>query len=169
MSMKKITLLSIVLFAFSCSTISKREKTINSTEEIALKAYNAQMTGDIETFKSLLSEDFTFTLNGELDISQTYDWDEYMKFATYFGSLLKGEVGTKFGEIIAGENTAIVFTNGKMEGIGGKYENEYAIKYTVNSEGKISNIKEWLSDILLASQLYGQQIEGVHIDPKKRF
>lgn len=107
--------------------------------------------------------------NGELDISQTYDWDEYMKFATYFGSLLKGEVDTKFGEIIAGENTAIVFTNGKMEGIGGKYENEYAIKYTVNSEGKISNIKEWLSDILLASQLYGQQIEGVHVNPKKRF
>ena len=29
-----------------------------------------------------------------------------------------------------------------MEGIGGKYENEYAIKYTVNSEGKISNIRE---------------------------
>ena len=92
-----------------------------------------------------------------------------MKFAAYFGSLLKGEVGAEFGEIIAGENAAIVFTNGKMEGIGGKYENEYALKYTVNSEGKISNIKEWLSDILLATQLYGQQIEGVHIDPEKRF
>mgnify|MGYP001350823072 CR=1 FL=1 len=57
----------------------------------------------------------------------------------------------------------------EMEGIGGKYENEYAIKYTVNSEGKISNIREWLSDILLATQLYGQPIEGVHIDPEKRF
>ena len=50
MTMKKITLLSIILFAFSCLTISKREKTINSTEEIALKVYNAQMTRDIETF-----------------------------------------------------------------------------------------------------------------------
>lgn len=50
MTMKKITLLSIILCAFSCLTISKREKTINSTEEIALKVYNAQMTGDIETF-----------------------------------------------------------------------------------------------------------------------
>ena len=167
--MKKILLLSIILYAFSCSTVSEREKRINSVEKIVLNAYNAQMTGDIETFKSLLSEDFTFILNGELDISQTYDWDEYMKFAAYFGSLLKGEVGAEFGEIIAGENTAIIFTNGKMEGIGGKYENEYAIKYTVNSEGKISNIREWLSDILLATQLYGQPIEGVHIDPEKRF
>ena len=42
-------------------------------------------------------EDFTFILNGELDISKTYDWGEYMKFAAYFGSLLKGEVGTEFG------------------------------------------------------------------------
>ena len=167
--MKKSLLLSIILYAFSCSTVSEREKRINSVEKIVLKAYNAQMSGDIETFKSLLSEDFTFILNGELDISQTYDWDEYMKFAAYFGSLLEGEVGTEFGEIIAGENAAIIFTNGKMEGIGGKYENEYAIKYTVNSEGKISNIREWLSDILLATQLYGQPIEGVHIDPEKRF
>jgi len=167
--MKKILLLHIILCTFSCSTVSEREKRINSVEKIVLNAYNAQMTGDIETFKSLLSEDFTFTLNGELDISQTYDWDEYMKFTAYFGSLLKGEVGAELGEIIAGENTAIIFTNGKMEGIGGKYENEYAIKYTVNSEGKISNIREWLSDILLATQLYGQPIEGVHIEPEKRF
>ena len=102
--MKKILLLSIILYAFSCSTVSEREKRINSVEKIVLNAYNAQMTGDIETFKSLLSEDFTFILNGELDISQTYDWDVYMKFAAYFGSLLKGEVGAEFGEIIAGEN-----------------------------------------------------------------
>ena len=95
--MKKIVFLSTVLCAFSCSTISEREKRINSVEKIAFNAYNAQMRGDIETFKSLLSADFTFILNGELDISQTYDWDEYMKFAAYFGSLLKGEVGTEFG------------------------------------------------------------------------
>ena len=169
MTMKKITLLSIILLAFSCSTISEREKRINSVEEISLKAYNAQIAGDIETFKSLLSEDFTYTLNGELDISQTYDWEEYMKFAGYFGSLLTGKPGGEFTGIIAGEDAAIIFANGKMEGIGGKYENEYALRYSVNPEGKVSELKEWLSDILLATQLYGQQIEGVHIDPEKRF
>ena len=166
--MKKITLLLIILFVTSCSTISKREKK-NSVEEISLKVYNAQVAGDIETFKSLLSEDFTYTLNGELDISQTYDWEEYMKFAGYFGSLLTGKPGGEFTGIIAGEDAAIIFANGKMEGIGGKYENKYALRYTVKPGGKVSNIKEWLSDILLATQLYGQQIEGVHIDPEKRF
>ena len=52
--------LSILII--SCTSISEREKRINKTEEIVLKVYNAQLTGDTETFKSMLSNDFTFTL-----------------------------------------------------------------------------------------------------------
>jgi len=71
--MKKIILLFLIAYAFSCSSISEKEKRINSVKKIALNAYNAQMSRDVETFKSLLGEDFTFILNSELDISQTYD------------------------------------------------------------------------------------------------
>ena len=159
--------LSILII--SCTSISEREKRINKTEEIVLKVYNAQLTGDTETFKSMLSNDFTFTLTGELDISQTYDWEDYMKMSKYFGSLLIGEIGGEFTGIISNEEAAVVFLNGKMEGIGGKYENDYAIRYTVNSDGKVSNIKEWLSDIHLATQLYGQKIDGAHINPDMKF
>jgi hypothetical protein len=56
-----------------------------------------------------------------------------------------------------------------MEGAFGEYNNDYALRYTFNSEGKVSNIKEWLSDILLATQLYGQNIKGEHINEKNRF
>ena len=168
--MKKLILLLFISTSFlSCTSISEREKKINSTEEIVLNVYNAQLSGDVETLKSLVSDDFTMTLTGNLDISGTYDWDSYMEFNKYFGSLLIGEVGGEFTDIISGENAAVVFLNGKMEGIGGKYENDYALRYTVNSEGKVSNIKEWLSDILLATQLYGEEISGQHIDPDKRF
>ena len=159
--------LSILII--SCTSISEREKRINKTEEIVLKVYNAQLTGDTETFKSMLSSDFTFTLTGELDISQTYDWEDYMKMSKYFGSLLIGEIGGEFTGIISNEDAAVVFLNGKMEGIGGKYENDYAIRYTVNSDGKVSSIKEWLSDIHLATQLYGQKIDGAHINPDMKF
>ena len=159
--------LSILII--SCTSISEREKRINKTEEIVLKVYNAQLNGDTETFKSMLSNDFTFTLTGELDISQTYDWEDYMKMSKYFGSLLIGEIGGEFTGIISYEEAAVVFLNGKMEGIGGKYENDYAIRYTVNSDGKVSSIKEWLSDIHLATQLYGQKIDGAHINPDMKF
>ena len=168
--MKKLILLLFISTSFlSCTNISEREKKINSTEEIVLKTYNAQLSGDVETLKSLVSDDFTMTLTGKLDISGTYDWDSFMEFNKYFGSLLIGEVGGEFTGIISGENAAVVFLNGKMEGIGGKYENDYALRYTVNSEGKVSNIKEWLSDIHLATQLYGEEISGQHIDPDRRF
>lgn len=45
-----------------------------------------------------------------------------------------------------------------MEGVGGKYENDYAIKYTLNEAGKIIVQKEYLSDLLLAQRLYGQDL-----------
>ena len=49
--------------------------------------------------------------------------------------------------------------------VGGKYENDYAFKYTLNDEGKIVSQKEYLSDLLLVTQLYGQEICG----EKKKF
>ena len=42
----------------------------------------------------------------------------------------------------------------------GKYENDYAIKYDLNQAGQIISQKEYLSDILLATQLYGQEVCG---------
>ena len=54
----------------------------------------------------------------------------------------------------------MVFAEGRMEGVGGKYENDYAIKYTLNETGQIIEQKEYLRDILLATQLYGQEICG---------
>ena len=168
-TMKKYKLLILIILISSCSQISEREMKINKTEEIALKVFNAQLSGDIDTFKSFLSDDVTITLTGQLDISQTYDWDNYMKMAGYFGSLLTGQIGGEFKGIIAGENSAVIFADGKMEGAFGEYNNDYALRYTFNSEGKVSNIKEWLSDILLATQLYGQDIKGEHINKKNRF
>tara|TARA_B110000305_G_C19346202_1_gene591816 strand:+ start:959 stop:1141 length:183 start_codon:yes stop_codon:yes gene_type:complete len=52
----------------------------------------------------------------------------------------------------------MVFAEGRMEGVGGKYENDYAIKYTLNEAGKIIVQKEYLNDLLLAQRLYGQDL-----------
>tara|TARA_B100001059_G_scaffold46109_1_gene38944 strand:- start:13247 stop:13756 length:510 start_codon:yes stop_codon:yes gene_type:complete len=152
----------ISFLSISCDSSFKSEKEIRTenTKEIVLKAYNAQMSGNVELWKSLLSDDFTFTLTGKLDISKTYNWDELMEFNKYFGSLLIGEIGAIYKGVIADEDKAVVFLEGRMEGVGGKYENDYAIMYEVNEDGKISSTKEWLSDILLATQLYGQEICG---------
>lgn len=162
--MKKHLLICLSIILLSCSegqVKSEREKRINNTEEIVMRFYNAQINGDIETMRSMVSDDFKYTLNGQLDISNTYyGWDEFLRFMGEFGSLLKGEVGAEFLEIIPSENTAIIFAEGRMEGIAGKYENEYALKYTLNKDDQITAIKEYLSDLLLAQKLYGQDLCG---------
>ena len=153
--MKKIIFVSLSILLLSCSqeqVKSEREKSIDNTKEIVMKFYTAQVGGDIETMKSMISDDFEYTLNGQLDISNTYNWDGYMEFMGEFVSLLKGEIGAEFLEIIPSENTAIVFAEGRMEGIAGKY--------VVNKDGKVSILKEYLSDLLLAQKLYGQDLCG---------
>lgn len=161
--MKKAYILLLAVTLISCDsnpTKSQQEILTEQTREIVLKAFNAQMDGEIELMKSLLADDFTFTLTGQLDISKTYNWDEFLEFAGYFGSLLKGDVGVEYKGIIVDGRTAMIFAEGRMEGVGGKYENDYAIKYRLNETGKIIEQKEYLSDILLATQLYGQEICG---------
>ena len=152
--------LSLIVSCSEKSPKSEREKTIDDTNEIIMSFFNAQLSGDVETMMTLVSSDFTYTLNGQLDISKTYDWDEYIEFQGYFSTLLKGEIGGDFLEIIPGEKSAIIFLNGKMEGVGGAYNNEYALKYVINEERKVSEIKEYLSDLLLAQKLYGQDLCG---------
>ena len=106
-----------------------------------MKFFIAQSEGDIKTMQSMVSEDFQYTLNGQLDISKTYyGWDEFLRFMGEFGNLLKGSVGVEFLEIIPSENSAIILAKGKMEGVAGKYENEYALKYTLNKDGRIKEL-----------------------------
>ena len=146
---------------FSCDNKpvkSQKEILTETTKTTVIKAFNAQMAGEIEVMKSQLAEEFTFILTGQLDISKTYNWDEFLEFAGYFGSLLKGDVGVSYKGILVEERTAMVFAEGRMEGVGGKYENDYAIKYTLNEAGKIIVQKEYLSDLLLAQRLYGQDL-----------
>jgi len=160
---KHLFIWSSILF-LSCTqnqVKSEREKQIDTTKNIVMKFFNAQSEGDIETMQSLVSDDFQYTLNGQLDISKTYyGWDEFLRFMGAFGALLKGAVGVEFLEIIPSENTAIILAKGKMEGVAGKYENEYALKYVLNKDGRITAVKEYLSDLLLAQKLYGQDLCG---------
>ena len=163
LKMKKIILLLSISILTSCDIKpqkSEKEIQIEQTKETVLKAYYAALNGDIELWKTFLSDDFTFTLTGQLDVSKTYNLEEWLDLMDEFSSLLKGEIGQEVTGILSGENEAVIFMKGEMEGVGGKYENDYAMRYTLNSEGKISSQKEWMSDLLFVTQLYGQEICG---------
>ena len=164
--MKNSLFILLLIILFSCENKpvkSQKEILTETTKATVLKAFNAQMDGEIEVLKSQLAEEFTFVWTGQLDISKTYSWSEFLEFAGYFGSLLKGDVGAEYKGILVEGKTAMVFAEGRMEGVGGKYENDYAIKYTLNESGKIIEQKEYLSDLLLAQKIYGQDLCGKKI------
>ena len=161
--MKNSLFILLLIILFSCENKpvkSQKEILTETTKATVLKAFNAQMDGEIEVLKSQLAEEFTFVLTGQLDISKKYSWSEFLEFAGYFGSLLKGDVGAEYKGILVEGKTAMVFAEGRMKGVGGRYENDYAIKYTLNENGKIVEQKEYLSDLLLAQKIYGQDLCG---------
>jgi hypothetical protein len=76
--MKKVLFLLLAIALISCNNKplkSQQEILTEQTRETVLKAFNAQMDGEIELMKSLLADNFTFTLTGQLDISKTYSWE----------------------------------------------------------------------------------------------
>jgi ketosteroid isomerase-like protein len=161
--MKKIFFLITLISFISCEqTISKSENEIliemnNTTVSKNFEAYNS---GDFEVFESTISDDFTFTLRGELDISGTYTYQELLKAAGAFQSLLKNGWKGNVDKIISGVNGSVIVLSGKAEGVNGEYNNDYIWLYSINKEGKVSSITEYLSDLLFVKQLYGQEICG---------
>jgi len=161
--MKNFTIISFLILFFSCNQdISKSENEIliDRNNSIVTKNFQAYNSGNFDVFKSTLSDDFTFTLKGELDISGTYSYDGLLEAAGGFQSLLKNGWKGNVDKIISGINGSVIVLSGEAEGVNGTYNNDYIWLYSINDQGQISNITEYLSDILFIKQLYGQEICG---------
>ena len=63
-------------------------------------------------------------------------------------------------KIISSVNGSAIVLSGEAEGVNGEYNNDYIWLYSINDEGKVSSITEYLSDLLFVKQLYGQEICG---------
>lgn len=158
----------LLLFISTTIVISCQQTTLKSESEILIernnsitsKNFEAYNTGDFEVFESTISDDFSFTLRGELDISGTYTYEELLNTAGAFQSLLKNGWKGNVDKIISGVNGSVIVLSGEAEGVNGEYNNDYIWLYSINEEGKVSSITEYLSDLLFVKQLYGQEICG---------
>tara|TARA_S200000501_G_scaffold303783_1_gene291665 strand:+ start:2429 stop:2932 length:504 start_codon:yes stop_codon:yes gene_type:complete len=161
--MEKCFLLIILISIISCEQTtlkSENETLIERNNSIVSNNYEAYNTGNFDLFESTISDDFTFTLRGELDISGTYNYEELLNAAGTFQSLLKNGWKGNVDKIISGINGSVIVLSGEAEGVNGEYNNDYIWLYSINEEGKVSSITEYLSDLLFVKQLYGQEICG---------
>ena len=69
--MKKLLIVIFTISFISCDNKpikSQKEILTEKTKATVLKAFNAQMDGEIEVMKSQLADEFTFILTGQLDL-----------------------------------------------------------------------------------------------------
>tara|TARA_B100001093_G_scaffold415568_1_gene406036 strand:- start:75 stop:293 length:219 start_codon:yes stop_codon:yes gene_type:complete len=72
--MKKALISRFIISLIFCDNKpikSQKEILTETTKATVVKAFNAQMAGEIEVMKSQLADEFTFILRGQLDISKT--------------------------------------------------------------------------------------------------
>ena len=163
----------LLLFVFACDsydTYYKVDGEVMSTDayenaEIAEKFVDLVLN-DPDEAKKLIHDDFKFRYMGKIPIyaqgnvviKSSYDKDSYFdEFLNVVGQLLPDGIVLTPIDVIANANSAAVIMVGDAEGAYGEYDNEYVFTYKFK-DGKIIEVDEYNSDILVAQSLYGNTL-----------
>ena len=156
--MKKSFLLLISTLIISCSV----------TKENSVKKKNLEMAQSIldniivdpQKAKSLLHEDFTFAWMGIIEQGGKI-WDRENLFDVYFKDIipeiLPNGIILKTVDAISDENGVAIIQEGDAVGKNGEYDNKYVWVFKMKN-GLIHSIREYNSDILVATQLYDYKL-----------
>jgi ketosteroid isomerase-like protein len=153
----------VVGFLMGCQVGS--ESASQDHAEIAVEFLDVVLT-EPEKARGLLHEDFVFELMTEMPLyaqryqplRRYYDRDSYFsEFLGSVGKLLPEGISLSPVEVIASGDKVAVTMTGKADAIYGDYNNQYVFIYTFK-DGKIIELREYLSDILVAKSLYGNSL-----------
>ena len=115
---------------------------------------------DPQKAKSLLHEDFTFAWMGIIEQGGKV-WDRENLFDVYFKDIiteiLPNGIILKTVDAISDENGVAIIQEGDAIGKNGEYDNKYVWVFKMKN-GLIHSIREYNSDILVATQLYDYKL-----------
>ena len=163
--MKKIFLIPFILiFVVSCGDTQKD----SSIKDNAAAAENFiyLVLNEPDEAKKLMHEDFRFRYMGKIPvyaqgssvIKKSYDGETYFtEFLDVVGALLPGGIVLTPLDVIADEDSAAVIMVGDAEGAFGEYDNEYVFTFKFK-DGKIIEVDEYNSDVLVVEALYGNTL-----------
>jgi len=159
--MKK--LIYILLISFS-SCISSKDDSFSEKNLIMAQSFLDNLLTNTEEAKKSLHEDFTFSWMGNIEQGGKI-WNKETLFNDYLpiiGEILpKGIILNTVDAIADSEGVALI-QEGDAEGKNGEYDNKYVWIFKMK-EGLIFSIREYNSDILVATQLYDYEIENINI------
>ena len=159
-----ISLPLILIFVVSCGNT----QTDNQIKQNADAAENFiyLVLNEPDEAKKLMHDDFTFRYMGKIPvyaqgisvIKKSYDKETYFEdFLEVVGALLPGGIVLTPLDVIADEDSAAVIMVGDAEGAYGEYDNEYVFTFKFK-DGKIIEVDEYNSDVLVVEALYGNTL-----------
>ena len=163
--MKKIFLIPFILiFVVSCGDAQK--DSIIKDNAAAAETFIYLVLNEPDEAKKLMHKDFRFRYMGKIPvyaqgssvIKKSYDGETYFtEFLDVVGALLPGGIVLTPLDVIADEDSAAVIMIGDAEGTFGEYDNEYVFTFKFK-DGKIVEVDEYNSDVLVVEALYGNTL-----------
>jgi ketosteroid isomerase-like protein len=161
--MKNILLLLIsVTIIISCQNqAQKSEKELKSEANLKMaQSFFDNLFTNPEVSKSLLHNDFTFSWMGIIEQGGVL-WNRDNLFDEYFKNIipeiLPNGIILNTVDTIYDENGVAIIQEGDAEGKNGEYDNKYVWIFKMK-DGLIYSIREYNSDILVATQLYDYKL-----------
>ena len=163
--MRKLFLIPFILiFAVSCVDAQKDSNIKDNAA--AAENFIYLVLNEPDEAKKLMHEDFRFRYMGKIPvyaqgssvIKKSYDGETYFtEFLDVVGALLPGGIVLTPLDVIADEDSAAVIMVGDAEGSYGEYNNEYVFTFKFK-DGKIIELDEYNSDVLVVEALYGNTL-----------
>jgi ketosteroid isomerase-like protein len=157
--MKKIIIISIT-FLFSFCSPSIEENILGKKNLETAQSFLDNIITNPDTAKSLLHEDFTFAWMGIIEQGGKI-WNRDNLFDEYFKNIipeiLPNGIVLKTVDAISDDNGVAIIQEGDAEGKNGEYDNKYVWVFKMK-DGLIHSVREYNSDILVATQLYDYKL-----------
>ena len=157
-----IALISIII---SCQNQpQKSEKELNSEANLKMaQSFFDNLFTNPEISKSLLHNDFTFSWMGIIEQGGVL-WNRDNLFDEYFKNIipeiLPNGITLNTVDTIYDENGVAIIQEGDAEGKNGEYDNKYVWIFKMK-DGLIYSLREYNSDILVATQLYDYKLTPI--------
>ena len=159
--MKNILLILLsTTIVVSCQN-QKSEKELKSEENLKMaQSFFDNLFTNPEVSKSLLHNDFTFSWMGIIEQGGVL-WNRDNLFDEYFKNIipeiLPNGIILNTVDTIYDENGVAIIQEGDAEGKNGEYDNKYVWIFKMK-DGLIYSLREYNSDILVATQLYDYKL-----------
>ena len=156
--MKKYLIISLLIILTSCSINSESMDNLSNAQ-----SFLDNIITNPEKAKSLLHDDFSFAWMGIIEQGGKL-WDKENLFDEYFATIIpeilpNGIVLTTV-DSISDENGVAIVQVGDAEGKNGEYDNKYVWIFKMK-DGLIYSLREYNSDILVATQLYDYKLTPI--------